>query len=92
MKKLEHGLELFVFASRWIQAPMFVGLGHNEDKPEWLDTTTAATSRCALKLTGGVGLKKVTPDCNLARSRAQSVSKLVLANAPEFFYSSIAKG
>ena len=112
MKKLEHGLELFVFASRWIQAPMFVGLivaqgvyayrflldmialfpmvsdehseklllgvlglvdmlmvanliamiviggytlfvsklniGHNEDKPEWLDTTTAATLKIKL--------------------------------------------
>ncbi len=112
MKKLEHGLELFVFASRWIQAPMFVGLilaqgvyayrflldlltlfpmvsdkhseklllgvlglvdmlmvanliamiviggytlfvsklniGENEDKPEWLDTTTAATLKIKL--------------------------------------------
>ena len=112
MKKLEHGLELFVFASRWIQAPMFVGLilaqavyayrflldlltlfpmvsdrhseklllgvlglvdmlmvanliamiviggytlfvsklniGANEDKPEWLDTTTAATLKIKL--------------------------------------------
>ena len=112
MKKLEHGLELFVFASRWIQAPMFVGLilaqavyayrfllelltlfpmvsdqhseklllgvlglvdmlmvanliamiviggytlfvsklniGNNEDKPEWLDTTTAATLKIKL--------------------------------------------
>lgn len=28
-----------------------LNIGHNEDKPEWLDTTTAATSRCALKLT-----------------------------------------
>lgn len=112
MKKLEHGLELFIFASRWIQAPMFVGLivaqgiyayrflldlltlfpmvsdrhseklllgvlglvdmlmvanliamiviggytlfvsklntGDNEDKPEWLDTTTAATLKIKL--------------------------------------------
>ncbi len=112
MKKLEHSLELFVFASRWIQAPMFVGLilaqavyayrflldmialfplvgdkhseklllgvlglvdmlmvanliamiviggytlfvsklniGSNEDKPEWLDTTTAATLKIKL--------------------------------------------
>ncbi len=112
MRKLEHGLELFVFASRWIQAPMFVGLilaqavyayrflldmltlfpmvndlhserlllgvlglvdmlmvanliamiviggytlfvsklniGENEDKPEWLDTTTAATLKIKL--------------------------------------------
>lgn len=112
MKKLEHGLELFVFASRWIQAPMFIGLilaqgvyayrfmldlwslfpmvndrhseklllgvlglvdmlmvanliamiviggytlfvsklniGESEDKPEWLDTTTAATLKIKL--------------------------------------------
>jgi uncharacterized protein (TIGR00645 family) len=112
MKKLERGLELFIFASRWIQAPMFVGLilaqgvyayrfildmiamfpmvgdkhseklllavlglvdmlmvanliamiviggytlfvsklniGENEDKPEWLDTTTAATLKIKL--------------------------------------------
>lgn len=112
MKKLEHSLELFVFASRWIQAPMFVGLilaqgvyayrflldlwtllpmvndkhseklllgvlglvdmlmvanliamiviggytlfvsklsiGEHEDKPEWLDTTTAATLKIKL--------------------------------------------
>lgn len=112
MKKMERGLELFVFASRWIQAPMFVGLilaqgvyayrffldmlalfpmvndrhseklllgvlglvdmlmvanliamiviggytlfvsrlniGEHEDKPEWLDTTTAATLKIKL--------------------------------------------
>ena len=112
MRKLEHGLELFIFASRWIQAPMFVGLilaqgvyayrffvdmltlfpmvsdkhseklllgvlglvdmlmvanliamiviggytlfvsklniGESEDKPEWLDTTTAATLKIKL--------------------------------------------
>jgi uncharacterized protein (TIGR00645 family) len=112
MKKLEHSLELFIFASRWIQAPMFIGLilaqgvyayrfmldmltlfpmvndkhsenlllavlglvdmlmvanliamiviggytlfvsklniGEHEDKPEWLDTTTAATLKIKL--------------------------------------------
>ncbi len=26
MKKIEHGLEAIIFASRWAQAPMFVGL------------------------------------------------------------------
>jgi uncharacterized protein (TIGR00645 family) len=112
MKKLEHSLELFVFASRWIQVPMFIGLilaqgvyayrflidlvklfpmvngkhsedlllgvlglvdmlmvanliamiviggytlfvsklniGEHEDKPEWLDSTTAAMLKIKL--------------------------------------------
>ncbi len=111
MKKLEHGLEGIIFASRWIQAPMFVGLiiasllyayrfileliallptihernedlllgvlglvdmmmvanlvamiviggytlfvsklniGASEDRPEWLDQTTAATLKIKL--------------------------------------------
>ena len=25
-KKLEHGLEYFIFASRWVQAPIYVAL------------------------------------------------------------------
>ncbi len=112
MKKIEHSLEAFVFASRWLQAPLFVGLilasvlyayrfllelislipmihdksperlllgvlglvdmtmvanliamiviggytlfvsklniGENEDRPEWLDKTTAATLKIKL--------------------------------------------
>ncbi|MEI7461367.1 MAG: TIGR00645 family protein [Pirellula sp.] len=112
MKKLEHSLETFIFASRWLQAPLFVGLivasllyayrfllellslfsmvhdpsperlllgvlglvdmimvanlifmiiiggytlfvsklniGDNEDRPEWLDKTTAATLKIKL--------------------------------------------
>lgn len=112
MKQLERGLEMFIFASRWIQAPLFVGLiiaqgmyayrfirelislaprmhdpspeglllgvlglvdmamvanliamiviggytlfvsklniGANEDRPEWLDKTTAATLKIKL--------------------------------------------
>lgn len=112
MKQVERGLEMFIFASRWIQAPLFVGLiiaqgmyayrfirelislvprmhdpspeglllgvlglvdmamvanliamiviggytlfvsklniGDNEDRPEWLDKTTAATLKIKL--------------------------------------------